>query len=662
MNRHKLNAIAGLLAVLTLSFSLAHAQKPQVLPPHTPQKSAPPIVQQPSQVTPQLTEEDLEAFFDGFMPIQLQRDDVAGAVVIVVKDGKVLFAKGYGYSDVKNRKPVTVDATLFRPGSISKTFTWTAVMQLVEQGKIDLNRDVNDYLDFKIPATFGKPITMTDLMTHTPGFEETIKELFVAKAADMRPLQDYLHKHLPEEIFPPGTTPAYSNYGATLAGYIVQRVSGMPFDDYIEKNIFVQLGMTHSTFRQPLPANLKPLMSQGYDKASQPPKDFEFVQAWPAGSLSTTAEDISHFMIAHLQNGEYNGARILKPETAQLMHSRVFGLVPSMNGMAYGFYEESRNGHRIIGHGGDSQWFHSDMHLMVNDDIGFFISYNSAGKGEYSGRTAVWEGFLDRYFPYTPPPGENVANAAQDAKSVSGMYWLSRRSQDNVIAVGDAFGQVKVSVNSDGTISANQMKDFAGNPKHFKEIAPLMFREVNGQSRLAFTKDYAGRQIIVTDWPIFVAQPVPVWKNENLNVGIIIFAAGMFVLTLLFWPLNAMLRSHYGYRVELTPHYRKLRAWMRWICAIDLAFLAGFAAWVILASDNISLFSSSFDLRLHVLQVIGALGVVGTLVAINYCLRSWGDEALWFWTKVWNTLLMLACISYAFFLLNWHMLTLRLNY
>ncbi len=284
MNTRKSVRSVAAAALLLLSSTWLTAQKPQILPPHNQEKAAPMLPPQAPQTTPQLTKEDLEAFFDGFLPIQLQRDDIAGAVVLVVKDGKVLFAKGYGYADVKSKKPVTVDATLFRPGSISKTFTWTAVMQLVEQGKLDLNRDVNDYLDFKIPATFGKPITMKDLMTHTPGFEETLKDLFVAKAADMRPLQEYVSTHLPKEIFPPGTTPAYSNYGATLAGYIVQRVSGMPFDDYIDKNILTPLGMHHTTFRQPLPDDLKPLMSQGYNKASQPAKDFEFVQAWPAGS------------------------------------------------------------------------------------------------------------------------------------------------------------------------------------------------------------------------------------------------------------------------------------------------------------------------------------------------------------------------------------------
>src|SRR5262249_33773617 len=123
-------ALIGLLLFTSLSLC---AQKPQILPPRAPQKTEI-IPPQKQQTNPQLTKEDLEAFFDGFIPIELQRDDIAGAVVLVVKDGQVLFAKGYGYSDMKSRKPVTVDATLFRPGSISKTFTWTAVMQLEEQG------------------------------------------------------------------------------------------------------------------------------------------------------------------------------------------------------------------------------------------------------------------------------------------------------------------------------------------------------------------------------------------------------------------------------------------------------------------------------------------------------------------------------------------------
>ena len=232
--------------------------------------------------------------------------------------------------------------------------------------------------------------------------------------------------------------------------------------------------MQHSTFRQPLPDNLKPLMSDGYNKASQPAKSFEFVQAWPAGSLSTTAEDMSHYMIAHLQDGEYNGAQHSEArDRAADALARLSAWIPELNGMAYGFYEESRNGHRIIGHGGDSQWFHSDMHLMPDDHLGFFISLQQRGKAAASPRARRYGSISSTAISRTrlrprdswPPPG-------QDAKSVAGTYWLSRRSQTNVAAIVSAFAQAKVTVNADGTISLIQAKDFAGNPKRLQEIAP----------------------------------------------------------------------------------------------------------------------------------------------------------------------------------------------
>jgi CubicO group peptidase (beta-lactamase class C family) len=609
-----------------------------------------------------LTKEDLETFLDGFMPIELQQDDIAGAVVCVVKDGKVVLEKGYGFADVKARKPVTPDATLFRPGSISKTFTWTAVMQLMEQGKLDLNRDVNDYIDFKIPATFGKPITLKDIMTHTPGFEEAIKELFVANSSDMRPLDVYLKTHLPEEIFPPGTTPAYSNYAATLAGYIVQRVSGMPFDDYIEKNIFQPLAMSRTTFRQPLPENLEPMMSNGYQKASGEAKGFEYVAAWPAGSVSTTADNMSHWMIAHLQNGEYNGARILKPETAQLMHSRLWTNLPELNGGDYGFYEQSLNGRRSIGHGGDTQWFHSDMHLLVDDNIGLFVSFNSAGKGELSVRDALWQHFMDRYFPYTPPAMPKLASTAGDIKSVTGTYWSSRRAQTNVLSVITLLSESKVAANSDGTISVSGQNDFAGNPKHFEEIAPMVFREVHGQEHIGFKKGWGGVEVMAYDFPFIVSQRAPLLKTTTLNNFAIVFAIVVFALTLLFWPISAMMRRHYNQRLLLSGRYRALRMVSRIACIVNLLFTSLFVAWGMSLENSIEGLSHHFDARLHLLQAAGLIGVILSFVSIYYCIRSWTENSLWIWTRIWNTLLLIACAGYVFFLLNWHMLNFHLNY
>ncbi len=326
-----------------------------------------------------LTADDLAAYFDGILPQQLKRENIAGAVVIVVKDGKVLFQKGYGYSDVEKKAPMLPDRTLVRPGSVSKLFTWTAVMQMVEQGKIDLDRDVNDYLDFKIPSTYPKPITMRNLMTHTAGFEEAVKDLIEGPQAKPISIAEYLRTHVPQRVYAPGTTPAYSNYGATLAGYIVQRVSGVPFDDYVAKNIFEPLGMQHTTFIEPLPAQWQPSMSKGYMLASGPAKPYEIIGAVPAGSSATSAADISHFMLAQLQGGEWNNARILKPETVALMHSAQFAVNPALSHMCLGFYEETRNGHRIIGHAGDTQYFHSDLHLIQDTNLGFFFPITALG-------------------------------------------------------------------------------------------------------------------------------------------------------------------------------------------------------------------------------------------------------------------------------------------
>ena len=323
-------------------------------------------------------------------------------------------------------------------------------------------------------------------------------------------------EHIPDRIFPPGTTPAYSNYGASLAGYIVERVSGRPFNDYVAENIFKPLGMSRSTFAQPLPAELKPMMSNGYRTGSGKSKPFEIIEEAPAGALAATAADLSRFMIAHLQNGKFENAQILRPETAANMHARQFGLSPALNGMCLGFYEESRNGHRIIGHGGDTIYFHSDLHLMPDTGLGFLVLYNSAGKGDISPRTAVWEHFLDRYFPYTPPKVEKLATADADAKTVAGHYLSSRRSESNFLKVAAVDDNVQVTPDENGTIKVEPFKDFNGQTKKWQEIAPLVYRSVNGQDLIAFRRDDHGHMQLALNFPAVVLQRV-LWSPTAIS-------------------------------------------------------------------------------------------------------------------------------------------------
>jgi len=651
------------LAVALLVCIGGVAQKPSVPPsPQTDVQTQAQVAEAQVKAPPhEMTAADVEAFLDGFVPMQLERENIAGAVVSVVKDGKVLFAKGYGYADVEKKKPVSVDGTLFRPGSISKLFTWTAVMQLVEQGKLDLDRDVNAYLDFKIPATWPQPITLRNILTHTAGFEETVKELFVPEDSKLVPLKDYLPKHIPERIFPPGTTPAYSNYAATLAGYIVERTSGRPFNDYVAENIFKPLGMAHSTFVQPLPAELKPLMSSGYTVGSGKPKPFELLIPAPAGSLAATAADLSRFMIAHLQNGKFEDAKILRPETAQAMHARQAALSPEMNAMTLGFYEESRNGHRIIGHGGDTIYFHSDMHLVLDSGVGFYVSYNSAGKGEISPRSALWHHFMDRYYPFTPPESAPVATAAADAAALSGYYMSTRRSDSTFLKATDVFGEVHVTGGPDGILTIQPFKDFNGETKKWKEISPMLFRSVNGQDRIAFVRDKDGRLVLTANFPAVVFQRAS-WVNSTpLNRFLSTGSLAVMALTLLFWPAAALIRRHYRIRLELAPQQRRLRLLVRLVCVADIVFALGILL-TVSGDDPTGLLSGKLDARLLLLQGIGALGALGALAVIYAAVRSWQEQGLWLWAKVWNLLVMMASLGFAWFAIHWNLLNFNMNY
>ena len=574
----------------------------------------------------------------------------------------MIFAKGYGYSDIEKRTPVSPDSTLFRPGSISKLFTWTAVMQLVEEGKLDLDRDVNDYLDFKIPATYPKPITLRNIMTHTPGFEETIQELFVKDAKDLTPLGEYVKKHLPTRIYPPGTTPAYSNYATTMAGYIVQRVSGQDYYDYIEQHVLKPLKMEHSTFRQPLPDSLKGLASTGYDVASEPAKGFEFVEAAPAGSSSVSAMDMTHFMMAHLQDGKYEGAQILKAETAQLMHSRQFANLPEMNAMCLGFYEETRNGHRIIGHAGDTEAFHSDLHLMADSQLGFFISYNSAGKGEGRAREEVWHAFLDRYFPYEPPKADPVATSAQDIQNVSGHYIVSRRADTTIMKVLNVVGEAKVSGNDDGTLSVSDLKDSSGVPKKFREIAPLLFREVNGQDKVGFKRDETGNFVEAIDFPFMVFQKASLNQNSAFQIPMIITALVLAVLTILLWPVMGIVRRHYGQRLELTPQKRRLRLLVRLACVMFAIFFLAYGLFFSMALKDIGLLSPRGNPWLRLIQLVGWLGVLGTVAAIYSAVQSWRIPQRWWAARVGDTLIALGCLGAVWFVFTWNMLHWSLKY
>ena len=369
---------------------------------------------------------EFEAWLDTIMTMQLSAYHVPGATVAIVKDGEMFLAKGYGYADLESRTPVVADETIFRIESVSKLFTWTAVMQGVEDGRLNLRTDVNRYLEgsrVHVPETYPDPVTLETLGTHTAGFDQIFEGGDYNTAAEFRanPLEKTLVQYQPARVRPPNELTAYSNYGASLAGFVVQHRAGLSFDEYLERHIFEPLGMRHSTVRQPLPPRLAPDLATAYQyiDGDYEPTKFGYVRS-PEGGMSSTATDIAKFMIAHLQNGRYDGRRILAPATARNMHRQHFTNDPRVNGWTYGFLELSQNGQRIIGHYGDDH-FHSMLALLPEQNVGLFVSYTADGGVE--ARKELLDAFMDRYYPapeapLRPPP----AGAAKRAAQVAGEY------------------------------------------------------------------------------------------------------------------------------------------------------------------------------------------------------------------------------------------------
>jgi len=608
-----------------------------------------------------LTAPDLEAWLDGLVPTALNTAQTPGAVVVVVKDGQVLLEKGYGYADYAKRTPVDPRVTLFRPGSTSKLFTWTAVMQLVEQGRIDLDADVNRYLDFHIPARNGLPVTMRQLMTHRAGFSETAKDL-VSFDGPPPPLGDVLKRYVPPRIFDPKDGPGYSNYGASLAGYIVQRVSGQSFDDYIQQHIFSPLQMSHSTFRQPLPPAMRPNMATGYDTWDKPGVGFEVIDMPPAGALSATGDDMAHFMIAHLQQGRYGAAQILQPQTAQTMHTSITRSFPDLDGNALGFYQQSINGHRVIAHAGDTNYFHSDLSLFLDDQVGLFVSVNGRGKdgmGEFL-RNSLFDGFADRYFPGAAPPppgGVAAATAKAHAAMIAGSYISTRRSDSTFVSLVKLISPTVVTANADGTISATP----AGQPETFYEIKPFLWQARGGHDRLEAT--VAGGK--VARWssnsaaPIFIYLRAGGLAGAGLETPLTIAALALLALTAALWPVVALVRGRYGRAFLLTGTralaYRLVRlcAWLGLI-AVGLWF----SVLQTISATN----GADVDPLIHIAQLTALLAFVGGVGASAWNLGLvFKGPASWF-AKLYAILVLAAFAMMLWISLAYHLIGVSSQY
>lgn len=596
---------------------------------------------------------DLEAFFDGAIAVQRESKHIAGATVAVVVGDKVVFTKGYGYADVEARRLVDPDKTPFRIGSISKLFTWTAVMQLVEEGKLDLDADVNTYLkDVKIPSGFDKPVTLKNLLTHTPGFDDVVIGLFAKNAEEMRLLADVLREQMPTRVRPPGVLSSYSNHGTALAGYAVACVSGKSWEDYVEERILKPLGMEHTLARQPAEADLPADMSKGYkwESGEFKAKDFEYVPAGPAGGMSMTAADAANFMLAHLNDGRIGDKTILRPETARRMREPLFRHNPKTSAMCYGFIESQRFGQRLVGHGGDTLWFHSMMELLPEHRVGVFVSYNTdTGAGA---RDDLLDAFLRRYFPDPDPPRTKSGEDFRErANRVAGEYVMTRYSHTSVAKLAALLGVLDVSVNDDDTLSISTLT----RSSRYVEIEPYVFREQDGRRKVVFQEDENGqvRFLFLADVPVIAAERQTWYRHSLLHWGVLAGSMTLFLTAVLFWPVIAFaVRGLHSPKIKRT-RFSALLSILAWLLsALSIGFLGGML--IAMMDPDQVVFGLSPTVK--ALLVMAPVCAVLAALAVLCCLVAW-IRGYWRLTgRIHYTLVALAGIGFTWFLYYWNLL------
>ncbi|WP_298585692.1 serine hydrolase [uncultured Kocuria sp.] len=571
---------------------------------------------QEDQGVRELTAGDVDTWLDGLVPALLDAERLPGATVAVVSGGEIVTVRGFGAADrsrlVPGATPVDPEHHLFRIGSVSKLFTATAVLQQVERGALDLDADVREHLDFPLELPRGT-VTLRHLLSHTAGFEERVDHLITPDAEKVRDLRTELAEDPPQQIFAPGTTPAYSNYGLALAGYVVQQVTGVPFEEYVREEVLGPLGMTSSTAEQPLPPALSDRVAGGFPAPGAEPAPFEHISVPPAGSVSSTAQDMAAFLNLHLGHGPDD---VLGPGALAAMHAPALppaslGGLGAAEQMTLGFRGHEMRGQRVLSHGGDTNLFHSELVLFPDADTGLFVSVNGNGVRALSTsvlRQQLVGQFARRYVaPPEPAAPEPPPGAAERAAAVAGHYRSARRAESSAAALVGALAITTVRAGPDGTISVGSL---AAPPTTMHEVEPWLWRETGGTATLAARADEDGvRDIALVAYS--TEGRVSAWHGLFVPHLLLLAALLVLVVTLVAWPVNRLRRRR---RWDTPGGAARPRRVRRLAYAAPVAVLAGLALFAASVQPDLSLVRPLTRLG----QALLLLGVLGVVPAVRH--------------------------------------------
>ncbi|HEX6089132.1 MAG TPA: serine hydrolase domain-containing protein, partial [Gemmatimonadales bacterium] len=425
----------------------------------------------------------LAAFVDSFVTARMAADRIPGAGFVFVQDGRAVVVRGYGLADVARMRPVVPDSTIWRIGSISKVFTATAVMQLVDRGAVKLDAPVDSYVSrVAIPRTYPEPVTVRQLLDHTAGFDEIRPGTQAPSRELLLSLDEFLKGRL-ARVRPPGRTTAYSTYGITLAGALVEDVSGETFEAFLRRSIWEPLGMRRASIH--VPDSLRNDLAIGYEFAgdSLAAQRWEWYHTSPASSINATIADMARFIVAHLPPSRPAAARILSDSALAEMHRQQVTMHPSIPGYAVGFNEDYVGGLRVLEHGGNMAGFSALMVLVPSRNAGFFVVNQLEGSRL---RDDLKWLLLERLFPEARERRE-VPSALPPAGEVK-----PERFAGTYIPLTSCFSCQPMRAGSSMTVTANAdgTLGFAGG--RWIAVDSLRFVRSNGTGYIVFRADSAG--------------------------------------------------------------------------------------------------------------------------------------------------------------------------
>ena len=608
-----------------------------------------------------LQDAELAELVDGFFEHEMEELHVPGGVFVLVRGTEVVHLRGYGVADLESGRPVDPERTAFRVGSVSKTFTAAAALQLVERGALDLDADVNAHLDgWSVPATFPEPVTLHHLLTHTAGFTERLMGQHARAPEAWLPLDAYLQRHLPRRAWPPGLVLGYNDHGTALAGLLVERAGDRPFARYAQEELFEPLGMERSTFEQvELPPAVADELARAYrwDGERHHLLARDYVHTTPAAGLFTTAGDMARFLLALLNGGALDGRRVLSEESARAMLSVQFQHGAIMLGRGYGFAELDANGRLGFEKSGQCSGFLAQVYVVPSESTAWFSATNLSmlGPGGSIGPVAKFhdrlgEELLDALFPVIDRPEEAVYDeppppAPCDTARFIGTYRSTsdpRDTWDGCMLVNE----MRVEVAEDGALRILGLEPWV-------ELEPLRFQYGGGGPHFVrFFTDGADEVRWVT-YHSSAWERVPWYATRSFAKS----AAQVLLGILATAPLVALLRlwsRRRGRPWRACPGSAAATA----AAGAQLLFALGWA-WALLRTDPQVLFSGPTAAMLGLLA-LPPLALVASAIALLGTIRAWRAGAAGPLQSGYYSILVLASLMATLLLAEWGLLGWRL--